>query len=469
MPVSKYSYSSKEELVINPKTYLLFALFALLEALAVTFLFQAPFLLACLIFGGFNGLVLLILNHCLYPPRSLNKFPEKKDEEENYNTNGVFDSTLQIAHQTLPVLRRGLNAASAKKTADIIKNIAEVPGIAITDRECVLAFLGVGCEHHQPGTRIKTEATKEVIATGKMKVVQTPQGLCCPKYYEGCNCPLKAAVIVPLKCREEVVGALKLYQVKEGAFSHHFVRLAVGLAELLSLQVELAELDHQRQLLTEAKLDALNAQINPHFFFNTLNTIISFSRTDPERARNLLVRLAGLFRQTLNRHGSLTTLREELECVNTYVALEEARFGDKFQYIQEVPPELMDYSIPVLSLQPLVENSINHGLLPKEGPGVVKISGQLIGSELHLTVTDNGVGIPEDKMPLVLQPGYGSGNGVGLSNVNLRFQNLYGQNFGLRISSKTNKETIIYMRVPIAQPAAVINEMPIKELLVNEA
>jgi LytS/YehU family sensor histidine kinase len=456
-------------LAIKPQTYLLFSIFALLEVLAAVLLFQAPLLPAGLTFLGLNSLIVLILHHWQCAPRLIANSPPKKDEAELYNSNGIFDSTLQIAHQTLPVLRSGLNTSSAKMTADIIMNIAEVPGIAITDREHVLTFLGVGCEYHQPGTKIKTEATKEVIATGKMKVVQTPYGLCCPSYHEGCNCPLKSAVIVPLKCREEVVGALKLYQVKEGAFSQHFVRLAVGLGELLSLQVELAELDHQRQLLTEAKLEALNAQINPHFFFNTLNTIISFSRTDPERSRKLLVRLAGLFRQTLNRHGNLTTLREELECVNTYVTLEKARFGDRFHYIQEVPPNLLDYRIPILSLQPLVENSINHGLLPKEGQGWIKLSARLVANELHLTVSDNGIGIPKDKIPLVLQPGYGSGNGVGLSNVNLRCQNLYGQDYGLLISSETGRDTTISMRIPLSQPITVYNEDPIKELLANEA
>ncbi|NLW08116.1 MAG: histidine kinase, partial [Clostridia bacterium] len=388
---------------MKPRLYALFSIAAILEILVATLLFQAPLLSAAMTFLGLNGLIVLILSYWHHSPRQVTNSSLKnndEDEMEKYNANGIFDSTLQIAHQTLPVLRGGLNATSAKKTADIIMNIAEVPGIAITNREQVLTFLGVGCEYHQPGTKIKTEATKEVIATGQMKVVQTPQGLCCPSYHEGCNCPLKAAVIVPLKCREEVVGALKLYQVKEGAFSQHFVRLAVGLAELLSLQVELAELDRQRQLLTEAKLEALNAQINPHFFFNTLNTIISFSRTDPERARKLLIRLAGMFRQTLNRHGSLTTLRDELECVNTYVSLEKARFGERFQYIQDVPSSLLEYRIPVLSLQPLVENSINHGLLPKEEPGWVKISARLAANELHLRVSDNGVGIPQNKIPL---------------------------------------------------------------------
>lgn len=437
---------------------LLFSVLTIIETAAVVLLFQVAPVLSFLVFAVINLAAILLLSYTKLSESAVPASPDGDEcifGEETYDTNGMYDPTLKIAHETLPVLRRGLNATSAKKTADIIMKIAEVPGIAITDREHVLTFLGVGCEHHMPGTRIKTEATKEVIATGKMKVVHTPEGLCCPSYHEGCRCPLNSAVIVPLRCRDEIVGALKLYQVREGAFPHQAIRLAIGLAELLSLQVELAELDGQRQLLTEAKLEALNAQINPHFFFNTLNTIISFSRTNPEKARELLVHLAGLFRQTLNRHGSLTTLREELECVSTYLILEKARFGDKLNYVQDIPEELMDYSIPVLSLQPLVENAINHGLMPKEEPGTVTISGRLVDNELHLSVKDDGVSIPAEKTHLVLQPGYGSGSGVGLSNVNLRFQSLYGKDHGLRVESKNGHGTTVYLRVPVTQDAVL--------------
>jgi len=186
-----------------------------------------------------------------------------------------------------------------------------VPAVAITNKEQVLSYLGVGCEMHQPGDKILTEATKEVIRTGRHKVVQTAKQLNCP--VENCDCPLAAAVIVPFKNKNEVVGTLKLYQTEDGQLPPHVIRLAIGIGQLLSLQIELSELDRQTQLLTMAKLDALHAQINPHFFFNTLNTIIMYSRTNPDRARRLLIRLAEFFRQTLKRHGHFITLREELE------------------------------------------------------------------------------------------------------------------------------------------------------------
>lgn len=381
------------------------------------------------------------------------------------NNHPSVDTTLQIAHETLPFLRRGLNETTAPKICEIIQKIAEVPAVAITDTQRVLAFLGVGCDKHQPGDRILTAVTKEAIATGKHKVVLSTQELSCSR--TDCDCPLSSAVIVPLFCRNQVIGALKLYQTEEGALPPHVIRLAIGIGQLLSMQTELAELDRQAQLVTMARLEALHAQINPHFFFNTLNTIIMYSRTNPDKARRLLIHLADFFRQTLKRRGHYLTLREELDCVHTYLVLEKARFGDKLQIVEDIPESLLDYRIPVLSIQPLVENAVKHGITPKTTSGTVKISAHLAFDTLVLSVADDGVGIPSDKLESVLQPGYGSGNGVGLSNVNERLISLYGENHGLRISSQPNKGTTVTIRIPL-EYASPANGDPKQEELKDE-
>jgi len=382
-------------------------------------------------------------------------FTKKEEElEENTFDEGdemylTADATVQVAHETLKYMRRGLNEVTARKTAEIIQKICEIPAVAITDKEKVLAYLGAGCENHKPGDRILTEATKYVIATGEHKVVNSTEELNCPR--TDCDCPLSAGVIAPLKLREEVVGTLKLYQTEGGQLAPNIVRLAIGLAQLLSMQVELAELDRQSQLVTEAKLDALHAQINPHFFFNTLNTIIMYSRKDPDKARQLLIHLAEFFRKTLKRPGHFITLKEELDCVRTYFALEKARFGDKIRLIEDIDSDLLEYPIPIFCLQPLVENAVKHGITPKNGNGLITIKAKRKGQELHLSIIDTGVGIPPSKLGKVLQPGYGSGNGVGLSNVHLRLQSLYGEDRGLKIVSSLGKGTAIHMHIPISK------------------
>lgn len=354
------------------------------------------------------------------------------------------DPTVQVAYETLQFMRRGLTEVSARKTAEIIQKICEIPAVAITNREKVLAYLGAGCENHRPGDRILTEATKYVINTGQHKIVHSSEELNCTK--TDCECPLSAGVIAPLICGEEVVGSLKLYQTEHGQLPPHIVRLAIGLAQLLSMQMELAELDHQSQLVTEAKLEALHAQINPHFLFNTLNTIIMYSRRDPDKTRQLLIYLAEFFRKTLKRPGHHISLSEELDCVRTYFALEKARFGDKIHLIEDIDSSLLEYRIPVFCLQPLVENSIKHGITPKNGNGHVTIKAKLKDNELFLSVIDDGVGIPPEKLEKVLQPGFGSGTGVGLSNVHLRLQNLYGE--GLKIASQVDLGTEVHLRIP---------------------
>lgn len=358
-----------------------------------------------------------------------------------------IDPTLQIANETLPYLRRGLNEETAQKTAEIILKISDVSAVAITDREKVLAYIGECSDHHKAGGPIITYATKQAINTGELIIIKDKKGLQCPEK----GCTLQSAVIAPLKCKGEVAGTVKLYQTRQGKLQPAVVKLAVAVAQLLGLQMELAELDRQAQLVTKAELDALHAQINPHFLFNTLNTIITYSRTHPETARRLLIRLSSFFRQALKRHGHYNSLREEIEYVNTYLILEKARFRGKLRIQRDIDPSLLDYQVPVLTLQPLVENAVKHGIQPKVGPGTVYITARLFNGEMLFIIRDDGVGIDRDRMPKVLLPWFGSGNGVGLSNVHERLKSLFGDDYGLRIVSEVNKGTSVYVRIPLKE------------------
>jgi len=361
----------------------------------------------------------------------------------------VMASTLQIANETLPHLRRGLNEESAKHTAAVIQKITEVGAVAITDRERVLAYLGAGCDKHSPGDLILTEATKEVISTGQPKLVTSSLQLNCSE--KNCKCPLKKAIIVPLTFKDEVVGSLKLYQTEGGQLPPHVIRLAKGVAQLLSIQIELAEFDRQSRLVTEARLESLHAQINPHFLFNTLNTIIAYSRMDSSKTRQLLMHLADFFRHSLRKHGSFISLQEELEYVNTYLFLEEARFGDKLKVMKQIKPELLSHQVPVLSLQPLVENAVKHGISQKIEGGTIKIIAKEEKGHMIIMVKDNGVGVPANQLEQVLTPGYGSGNGVGLSNVDERLRVIYGKEYGIRFASVEGKGTTVLMRIPLTK------------------
>lgn len=364
-----------------------------------------------------------------------------------------FDATFQVGREALAYLRRGLNAETAQDIAEVIHKISQVDAVAVTDTERILGFTGVGCYYHYTGRPILTEATKSAIATGQFASIVGARDLRCP--VEGCPCPLKAAVIAPLKCRDRVVGTVKLYLTRSAEVPPFLTRLAMGISELLSMQIELAEADRQMQLVTKARLEALQAQIRPHFLFNILNTIIMFTRTDVETCRDLLIQLASFFRRSLNFRGNFITVQEEIEYINTYLRLEQARFGEKIRMRMKIDPRVYRYRIPILTIQPLVENAIVHGLAPKEGVGRLSVAARLAGDELHLLVRDNGVGIPPERVEKILLAGYGSGMGLGLSNVNDRLVSLYGEKYRLKIRSVPGRGTTVLVRVPLAGPLAL--------------
>ena len=219
----------------------------------------------------------------------------------------------------------------------------------------------------------------------------------------------RAVVIAPIKAGTRVVGVVAAFAPAAGA---GLVRATSEVADWVATQVELAELDASRTLLMEAEVRALRAQISPHFIYNSLNAIASFINTDPVRARELVVEFADFTRYSFRRHGDFTTLAEELRCIDRYLLLERARFGDRVQVSLRIAPEVLSTVIPFLSLQPLVENAVRHGLEAKEGPGHISITANDSGAFAEVTIEDDGVGMDPEKLRAVLA-GHSDGDHVG--------------------------------------------------------
>ncbi|WP_255298511.1 sensor histidine kinase [Brevibacillus dissolubilis] len=357
--------------------------------------------------------------------------------------------TLRIADKTVTFLRDGLTRESAEKVAHEILRSIRCAAVAITDINEVLSHVGIGSSHHIPGKQIATEATREVIETKEIKIAASKEEIGCQVR----NCALRSAILVPLKRRGEVVGVLKLYQDHTRKLSPVDLELVRGLGELISTQLEVAELKRQSRLLADAEIRALYAQINPHFLFNAINTIVSFIRIRPEKARELLIYLSDYFRRNLHQSGGYVSLSEELEHVEAYLAIERARFGDKLHVAYDIQPGVEHVLVPGLIIQPLVENAIKHGLLPKREGGTVTISAREIDSHtLVLTVSDDGVGMDCD--PFAVKPeGTPSGkrrfSGIGLTNVRGRIQSIYGAPYDLTIHSEKGAGTTCTITLPI--------------------
>jgi len=206
------------------------------------------------------------------------------------------------------------------------------------------------------------------------------------------------------------------------------------------------KLEVQQRLLSEARLQALTSQINPHFLFNTLNTVSSLIRINPEKARTVVQRLSSILRRLLRKHDAFSPLREELDFIDDYLSIEMVRFGDSLKFVKEVDPKTLDCLVPSMLLQPLVENSLRHGLASKVEGGTIRIRSQLTDGRLRLVVEDDGVGIPESTMAKLFE------QGIGISNVNERLKVVFGNDYRMWIDSQPGKGTRTEIEIPDLHP-----------------
>jgi two-component system sensor histidine kinase LytS len=348
---------------------------------------------------------------------------------------------LRIANKTLKYFRKGLNESTAYEAAKIIKNMTGVKAVAFTDTSKILAHVGIGEDHHLPGNPVKTNLTKKVIESGEYVIANYKEEI-------GCNeksCKLKSAIIVPLKDEDKVIGTLKLYKDEENSMTKVETELALGLGLIFSTQIELGKIDYQAELLVKSELKALQAQINPHFLFNAINTIISLIRTEPDKARNLLLHLGNYFRNNLQQGGNEVDLFKEIENINSYLEIEKARFEDKLNVIYDIPEDI-ECTLPPLILQPIVENAVKHGILEKVEGGTVLIKALDLKWATELIVKDDGVGMSKKQLSSLFEQEDTSK--IGLKNVNNRLKAKYGPKFGLKIESKPNRGTTVRMLIP---------------------
>lgn len=220
------------------------------------------------------------------------------------------------------------------------------------------------------------------------------------------------------------------------------------------------KLEEQTRLLLEARLDALQRQINPHFLFNTLNSIASLVRFKPELAREMVVKLANILRVLLKDRDAFVPFSEELAFTDDYLRIEVVRFGEKLQVAKDIGPDTEYLVVPSMILQPLIENSIKHGLEPRITGGTVTLRSRLEGEQLLIEVEDDGVGIaPENNTPLPVSGLARPGTGIGMRNVRERLEVLYGDSAAMEINSRPGRGTKVTLRMPAmhAHEAAVLN------------
>ncbi|WP_432476270.1 sensor histidine kinase [Nocardioides sp. GXQ0305] len=343
--------------------------------------------------------------------------------------------TLHTASLASPALREGLTADSADRSIRHLRALLGTPAAALSDTEELLAWDGRG-QHHRDDVR---RLVAQVSEHGDVTVDMLP-------CHDG-GCPSRHAVVSPLVVDEVVVGTLSVCSPYQ---SGALVRATEEVARWVSGQLELAQLDVSRTRLMEAEVRALRAQISPHFVYNSLGAIASFVRTDPDRARMLLLEFADFTRYSFRRHGPYTTLAEELRSIERYLLLEQARFGDRLQVTLQIAPEVLPVAVPFLCIQPLVENAVRHGLEGQQ-TGHLRIVARDHDQECVIEVEDDGVGEDPERVRRALAGDAGL-DAVGLGNVDARLRNAFSDDYGLVVETAPGAGTKVIVRVPKFAP-----------------
>lgn len=347
---------------------------------------------------------------------------------------------LEIANKSLPYIRKG---NSLNEVCKIILEALEAKVVIITDDKNIIASSVISDEYVLNHSKIKSTATKQVLKTGEFLILGKDEDDLVDFQYISEN--IKSCIILPLFQEErKISGTLKLYFDTTKSATARKQYLAEGLSMLISTQIELSNIENFKSMAKEAELKALQTQINPHFLFNALHTISSFVRIEPNRAREIIINLSTYLRYNLENFSKLLPLHEELQQVEAYINIEKARFGNKIKTIYNIPESSLTLQLPSLIIQPLVENSIKHGILKRREGGTVTISVIEKEKDYNIIIEDDGIGIDQsiidgidDKIE----------KNIGLKNVHNRLKILYGKGLnieklekGTRISFNINKE-----------------------------
>ena len=362
-------------------------------------------------------------------------------------TSVYTEHALFVASATLEKMRDGLTPSSAEKVCELLLPMTKASCIAITNEERVLACLGTYAQDFPTNSTIHTPATHYVLEHGRVRTFTSTmhtQG-------EQGEVKIPAGIVVPLKVRDKAVGTLKFYFRSNRQLNQTQYALAMGFAELLSTQLALHELEEQTKLATRAEIKALQAQINPHFLFNTLNTIKAFTRTDPKRAHDLLGEFSSFFRATLENSGSLISLEREVLQTKRYLMFEKARFGDdRIAETCFIQSGLEDVEVPAFIIQPLAENAVRHAMRD-EGRLHIDVTIARDGATgVIIEVSDDGVGMSEDVAQSLFDenaPHQGEGTGVALHNIAKRVKLFYGPKSYIHVISNIGVGTTILMRL----------------------
>lgn len=330
---------------------------------------------------------------------------------------------LEIADRTLPYFM-STDEISLGKICSIIKESVEAKAVVISNTNRIIAASKeIEFDIKEYGTNIVKELVNFSTSNDVITITNKNKGTLFDKII------YKSAIASPLYENDEIIGILIFFYYSRNAFRYDEKSLIKSLSKLISTQLELIKINNLKKMAAKAEVRALQMQINPHFLFNVLNTIVSFIRINPDKARELIIDFSKYLRYNTENKEEFIDLKEEIKHVKSYIKIEQARFGEKIK-IKFIIDENINVKIPMLSIQPLVENSIQHGMKDMKNGISVIVKVYKMQNMTKIVIEDDGVGIDEN----VIQKIYNDtieNNKVGLINVHQRLILLYGS--GLKI------------------------------------
>ncbi len=388
-----------------------------------------------------------IVSHIAYPMIAgtlciglIIKLVQDLDDEKELIAAKQAKLALDIANKTLPFFQN-IDRHSLGQVCGIIRSEISADAVAITDTRDVLAYVGVGKDYYELDEH-------HAISDMTQRAVLLDQIIINNDLRQYHLADFHSVIIIPLRENGAVSGTLKIYYRSTHSITSSLKEMAVGLSQLISTQMEVSRIEQLKEMTRKAEFTALQSKINPHFLFNALNAISSLIRIRPQQARQLIANLADYLRYNLNKGDTLIDIQEELQQVRDYVAIEQARFGDKLEVVFEVDD--VHIQVPSLLLQPLVENAILHGIQPRSAPGRVTIEVKQLAGGIRVAVRDTGYGISQAVIDGVAA-GRVESRSIGLMNVHQRVKLLYGDGLQLR-RLEPGTEVCFYLPDPEAMP-----------------
>ncbi|WP_373896187.1 LytS/YhcK type 5TM receptor domain-containing protein [Virgibacillus sp. CBA3643] len=367
-------------------------------------------------------------------------------EQENEAAQAVRQA-LALAEEAIPYLKNESVAERANGIADLLYEQLKLAAVSVTTEKEIMAHRGLGGDHHLVGNPITTAVSKRVITKGQMLIAHSREEIECKQE----KCPLEAAIIIPIMEGNEATGLIKLYFKKAQHIRPVEVMLARGLGQLISNQLKTIKGERLALYSRDAELRNLQAQINPHFLFNTLHMIAALIRKDPAGARHITVKLAHFMRFNIKLVSEqLIPMEKECEHVQAYIDIIRRRFSSRLDIRFSKPEGLTEFFIPPSTIQPLVENSVQHGLATVTEGGEIEVRIEKVAGQFHVSVRDNGIGFHEDTLRQAgkIERKEKNNSGTGLYNVNQRLISLIGEEACLVARNLPEGGSEVSFRIP---------------------